>query len=124
MEREKLQELIFVYNAASGWGNLLLDGAHKILKPDTYSCDLCQLTHGAFRERGVWKDFRQSSQVPMQFLYKDEFLKDYASKFRHTHTFPVILGRTGSGLELVVSSEELQDLETAVELIRLLKART
>lgn len=123
MKGEKLQELIFVYNAASGFGNVLLDGAHKVLKPATYNCDLCQLTHGAFRERKVWKDFRQSSQLPMQFLYKDEYQKEYASKFGHAHTFPVVLGRTGSGLELVVSSKELSALETAEELIGLLKSR-
>ncbi|MDX1314809.1 MAG: GTPase, partial [Eudoraea sp.] len=93
------------------------------LRPATYSCNLCQLTHGAFRERKVWKDFRQSSQLPMQFLYKDEFLREYASKFSHAHTFPVVLGRTGSGLELVVSSNELNGLETAEELIGLLKSR-
>ena len=123
MEGEELQELIFVYNAASGIGNVLLDGAHKVLNPATYSCSLCQLTHGAFREHKVWKNFRQSSQLPMQFLYKDEFQKEYASKFGHAHTFPVVLGRTGSGLELVVSTAELNGMETAEELITLLKSR-
>ncbi len=59
----------------------------------------------------------------MQFLYKDEYHREYASKFVHAHTFPVVLGKTASGLELVVSSEELNGMETASELIGLLQSR-
>lgn len=124
MESETLEELIFVYNADSGLKNALLDGAHKVISPATYDCSLCQLTHGAFRERKVWKDFRQKSDLSMQFLHKDDFQKAYASKFGYKFTFPLVLGSTQSGLQVVVSTKELNQLEDAAALIALLEART
>lgn len=124
MEGRELQELWFVYNADSGLGNTLLDGAHKVLSPATYACKLCQLTHGAFTERKAWKDFRQSHTLPMHFLHKDEFRKEFASKYGHAYNFPVVLGNTGSELEVVVSRDELNALKTVSDLILLLQTRT
>jgi len=124
MEKEELQELIFVYNANSGMGNALLDGAHKILDPSTYTCSLCQLTHGAFREREIWKKYRTASSISMLFLHKDEFEKEYASKFGHAFTYPIILGETNSGLQVVVRAGELKALPDANALIALLESRS
>ena len=31
--------------------NTLTDAAHKLLRPSTYKCSLCQLTHGHFGEK-------------------------------------------------------------------------
>lgn len=124
MERKQLKELIFVYNADSGLGNALIDGAHKILDPSTYSCSLCQLTHGAFREREIWRKYRTASSTSMIFLHKDEFKKEYASKFGHAFTYPIILGQTTSGLEVVVRKEELSELTDANALIALLESRS
>jgi len=124
MEKEVLKELIFVYNADSGLGNALLDGAHKILNPSTYTCSLCQLTHGALREREIWKKYRTASKTPMIFLHKDEFEKAYASKFGHAFSYPIVLGETSSGLEVVVRTEELNALPDPKTLIALLESRT
>ncbi len=124
MEKEELIEMIFVYNADSGLGNVLLDGAHKILDPATYACSLCRLTHGAFRERKTWKNYRTASTIPMVFLHKDEFEKKYASKFGHSFTYPIVLGQTGTGLEVVVRTEELNGLTDARALIDILESRT
>ncbi len=122
MEAKALQELIFIYNADSGLKNAILDGAHKILSPSTYDCHLCQLTHGAFTEKKAWKDFRERHNIPMLFLHKDEYIKDYASKFGHKFKFPLILGATHSGLEVVVSTERLNGLSETEDLITLLEA--
>jgi len=123
MKVEELSELIFVYNADSGIKNALLDGAHKVLSPATYDCNLCQLTHGAFMEKKVWRTFRERYTLPMKFLHKDEFRKDYASKFGHRFDFPLVLGSTHSGLEVVINKEELNALSDTQELIALLEAR-
>lgn len=124
MNREKLQQLIFIYNADSGLGNVLLDGARKILSPSTYNCNLCQITYGAVTEKRSWKRFREAFEVPMVFLHRDEFNKEYGSKFGHKHTFPLILGVTGKGLEVVISTNELNHLEDAEALMDLIKERT
>ncbi len=123
MNREKLQQLLFIYNADSGLGNVLLDGARKILSPSTYDCNLCQITYGALTEKRSWKQFRNTFEVPMVFLHRDEFSKEYGSKFGHKHTFPLILGVTPKGLEVVVSTSELNQLKHAEALIALIKER-
>lgn len=51
-------KLIFVYNAESGKLNALLDIAHKVIKPETYQCFLCALTHDALSEKKAWSDFK------------------------------------------------------------------
>ena len=51
-------KLIFVYNAKSGKLNALFDIAHKIVKPETYQCSLCAITHDALSE----KKYGQSSK--------------------------------------------------------------
>ena len=115
--------LVFVYNANSGKANALLDGIHKVIHPETYNCNLCALTFGAFTEKKAWKEFRQSAEVEMQFLHKDEFEKQYASKWLPIYGYPVILFANDENLELFISSEELQDLTTSEELIALIKLR-
>lgn len=123
MKNTKLQALIFIYNANSGLGNMLLDGAHKILSPGTYDCSLCSLTFGALTEKEAWKKFRTESDIQMDFLHKDEFAKAYRSKFGHRFTFPIVLTESENGLEVLIKTEELNSLETAEELIGLIEKR-
>jgi len=115
--------LIFIYNADSGLGNMIVDSAHKIFSPSTYECSLCDLTYGAFSEKSVWKNFREQSEVPMQFLHKDEFLKEYASKFRYQFTYPIVLVATNKGLEVFIKTEELNEVDNLEALIALVTER-
>lgn len=118
-----LQKLIFIYNADSGLGNLILNGAHKILSPRTYDCKLCELTFGAFAEKSIWKKFRTESDLDMEFLHKDEFKKQYASKFGHKFTFPIVLAATENNLEVFITTDEMKDFKSQEELIARIKAR-
>lgn len=118
------KKLIFVYNADSGLGNMLLDGAHKILQPSTYACSLCSLTFGALTEKAAWMKFRKTHPVEMEFLHKDEFNKRYASKFGYKFSFPIVLAETARGLEVSVATENLNALEKTEDLIQLITERT
>tara|TARA_R110001632_G_scaffold76141_8_gene172869 strand:- start:936 stop:1310 length:375 start_codon:yes stop_codon:yes gene_type:complete len=111
------QKLIFVYNAQSGKMNALLDTAHKIVSPSTYSCDLCALTFGSFRESEIWKDFREKSKVPMEFYHKNEFEKAFASKWLAKYTYPVLLIQNENGLEVGVTAQGFAELETLESLM-------
>ncbi|MRI01520.1 GTPase [Kriegella sp. EG-1] len=117
MKPNKIDKLIFVYNAETGLQNQLLDGAHKILSPSTYNCRLCAITFGAFKENTTWKNFRKTSSLTMEFLHKDEYKKKYASKFNYNFTFPIVLGQTHDELEIVINTEELNNLVDAKSLI-------
>ncbi len=124
MEKQKLEKLIFIYNANAGIRNALLDGAHKIVSPATYTCKLCSITYGAFREKKIWKRYRTQHDLPMEFLYKDGFTKAYASKFGSKFTFPIVLGVTVNGLEVYIKTEELVSMNNTEDLIKLLEERT
>jgi len=120
------QKLLFIYNADSGIRNAIVDVAHKVLSPSTYSCSLCQLTHGAFSEKKVWQKFREDLEAKgtrLEFLHKDEFGKKYRSKFGHKFTYPIVLIEGNSGFEILVRTQELETLETAQNLINVVKER-
>ncbi|MDT0555767.1 GTPase [Patiriisocius hiemis] len=114
-------KLIFVYNANAGKINALLDSAHKMVSPATYNCNLCDITFGIFSENTIWKNFRESSEIEMVFLHKDEFLKQYKSKWLPKYDFPVILSEENGALEVFISTETLNQIKTASELIRLIE---
>ncbi|MDP5100229.1 MAG: GTPase, partial [Nonlabens sp.] len=92
-----ITKLIFVYNANAGKINSLLDSAHKLISPGTYDCKLCELTYGVFKEDVDWIRFRESVKttnpnLQLEFLHKDEFEKQYWSKWLPKYDFPIILG--------------------------------
>jgi hypothetical protein len=112
-------KLIFVYNAESGKLNALFDIAHKIIKPETYQCSLCALTHDALSEKKAWSDFKARTKLELEFLHKDEFEKQYAQ----TCDYPVILEPSGPagtaiGFRTVIGSGELSRLKNVEELIK------
>ncbi|MEM1337404.1 MAG: GTPase [Bacteroidota bacterium] len=119
-----MSTLIFIYNANSGKGNAFLDSMHKVFRPETYDCKLCELTFGVVRENRRWKRFRETKKESMLFLHKDEFAKTYTSKFGHKFTFPIVLVEGISGLEVVITTEELNQLETVDSLIQMVEERT
>jgi hypothetical protein len=70
-------KLIFIYNADSGLFNTVTDIAHKIFSPETYSCNLCALTHDYFTVRDEWKAFIAGLGVECEFLHRDELQQHF-----------------------------------------------
>ena len=101
-------KLIFVYNADSGMVNTLIDIGHKAISPQTYQCNLCDLTFGLISEQKQWKKFRQESDVDMVFLHRDEFEQKYTQKFE----YPVVLKQDEDELKIAISQAELNQIET------------
>ncbi len=112
------KHLVFVYNAKSGLGNSLMDGAHKILDPKTYACSLCAITHGAFTEKKRWKKFREESGLTMQFLYKDQFLKKYGNTQEGEVKFPVIFELVHGKLQMFLNAAAINALKDQEGLIQ------
>ncbi len=106
-------KLIFVYNADSGLLNTLMDIGHKIIKPETYTCNLCDLTFGKFIENGKWKEFRKNTAIEMEFLHRDEFEKIYKMQLR----CPAVLKGTDP-LQIAIPKEELEEFKSLDELIK------
>jgi len=111
-------KIIFVYNADSGFVSSLLDIGHKVISPDTYSCNLCKMTYGVIGEREEWKKYRESSKNEMEFLHKDEF----ENKYKEKREYPIILKMNDSNeLDELISKEELNGMKSVSELIHKLK---
>jgi len=115
--------LIFVYNANSGNLSGLRDTLHKVISPKSYECQLCALTYGLVSEKKAWKAFRKTSEVHMVFLHKDEFRKQYRSKWLRKYDFPVILSEEDSGLEMFMNSEEIAAMKSLSVFIQQLKQK-
>ena len=117
------QKLIVVYNANSGTMNAVLDSMHKVFSPSTYNCNLCDITFGLVGEKGSWRDFRESFAVEMEFLHKDEYEKGYGSKFGYKFDYPIVLCVVEEELQVLVNTSELNQLENAEELIKIIEER-
>ena len=116
-------KLIFIYNANSDKVSAVIDGLHKIVSPSTYNCSLCAITFGNFSEDKTWKAFRAESEIEMEFYHKDEFLKKFQSKWLPKFDFPILLSEENGELVVFITSEELNKLENAPQLINEIKKR-
>ena len=112
--------LVFVYNADSGLVNTLLDIGHKIVSPQTYSCNLCAITHSTFKMRDEWKQFVAQLDCPVEFLHRDELQKQYGSK---DISLPAIFLKTASGLQPCIGQEEINCCHSLAELEHLVRQR-
>ena len=123
MEKKSTQ-LVFVYNANSGARNAILDSMHKVFSPSTYQCSLCDITFGIVSENKEWKKFREESDLQMDFLHKDEFAQQIGNQVAEKYSLPIILVKENEGLRVLVETEELNQLESAKNLIDLIQKRT
>lgn len=112
--------ILIVFNARSGQLNSILDSAHKLLSPSTYSCHLCALTHDAFSINKSWKSFVSNAKAEMKFFHKDEFEKAFGNQ---GFEFPVILKKDKNGLQPLATRDELQSLESTEALIEFLNSQ-
>ena len=111
-----MSKLLFVYNAKSDILNSTFDFAHKIISPKTYNCNLCKLTHGNFSEKKEWTDFKEDSDNELSFLHIDEFEKLYPRE-----QYPAVFKVKEDKMEIVLSTEELNEINSTEELISALK---
>jgi len=117
---EENVEFIFVYNAKSDNVSMLIDYAHKMISPSTYSCDLCKLTHTNFGQRKEWKNFTKNSSVKLDFYHIDEFEK----KFNKSFTYPAVLKKRNNQLVVLIDREEISKLKNVNDLINVIGKKT
>ncbi len=55
-------------------------------------CSLCDVTHGLFTERSVWRDWRRSLEVPFELFHRDDMPADVAAAVSQ---LPVVVARVG-----------------------------
>ena len=109
----KPDKLIFVYNAKSGFINSVIDYTHKIVSPETYNCNLCNLTYDNLGKIKKWNKFIKSLGIPVHFKYLDNIEEFGISK---NYSFPAVF--TGDK-RLLINSQEINDCKSIDELINL-----
>ncbi len=111
------KKLIFIYNADSGLFNTVTDIAHKIFSPETYSCNLCALTHDYFTVRDEWKTFIAGLGVECEFLHRDQMPQRFPAL---EIALPAVLHLNGGAPRLCLSAEAINrctDLATLKQAI-------
>jgi len=114
-----MKTIIFVYNADSGVFNTITDIAHKVFSPSTYQCQLCAISHSAFSMREEWKTFLQSIPFEMEFLHRDEWLKQHPEQ---TDALPAVF-LADEELSLLISEQEINQCTSMEQLKQLIKSR-
>jgi hypothetical protein len=112
--------LVFVYNADSGVFNAVADIAHKIFSPQTYQCNLCALTHSAFRMRDDWKRFLDTLGHAVEFLHADELKSRYGLSGVH---LPAIFEKREEGLKVWLDADSINACRATDDLKRLITDR-
>ena len=115
-----MSKLLFIYNANSGIGNLVLDVAHKLFRPETYDCNLCAITHNTFSENKTWKAFRKNSNMDMVFLHTDEFKAQYPNT---NFKYPIILQQSHNTLSPFLTTDAINKLKSVEDLIACIKIK-
>ena len=113
---EENLELIFIYNAKSGVVNELIDFAHKIVSPETYDCNLCAISYGAFSMKKKWSTYIETLPFKSTFTYKDKFSKDGYNNIK----FPSVFIRSNENLDEIISATEIDEIKNLDQLIGLL----
>ena len=109
-------ELIFIYNTKSGVINELIDFAHKIVSPETYDCNLCAISYGAFSMKKKWSTYIETLPFKSTFTYKDKFSKNGYSNIK----FPSVFIRSNEKLDEIISATEINEIKNLDQLIGLL----
>ena len=111
--------LLFVYNADGGRLAGLKDMFHKILSPATYPCSLCAVTYGATKMRPEWQQFVQALPMPVEFLHRDEFVRDYPQHQNQPLPAAFAVAETGELSPFIEAAEmDAADLNELMELVR------
>jgi hypothetical protein len=119
------RELILVYNADSGFVDIIKDAFHKTFFPSTYQCNLCALTYGTFGMKSEWRAFIDQLEIPYVFYHRDEFYKQLESHPDHLKDvqFPAIFLNKDGRIRLLIDHEEINTCRTLKDLMTLIASK-
>ena len=112
------QELIFVYNAKSGFMHGVMDLLHKSVSPKTYPCKLCQITYSGATMNKLWKNYVASLGIPSIFMHRNEFEAAYPDQ---KMKYPAVLLKAGGTFRTVLSADDFNKLKDLSALMKVLQ---
>ncbi|MGB5404409.1 MAG: GTPase [Robiginitalea sp.] len=114
--------LVFVWNADAGMLNAVRDSLHKWISPETYSCRLCELTHGFSSAKRAWKNFLEDFERPAYFYYRDT-LQNSGIPISLPAKYPLVLELYKGQWHALLKAENFEEITTLEELIGTLKTK-
>jgi len=107
-----IHEFIGVYHADGGLrGEVRYVVGHLLGRTE---CALCDITHSPIRRKKQWDGFVADLGVPFRLLHLNEMPPDVASAVSRVGS-PLVLARTESGLQVLLSPRELARLDGSVD---------
>ena len=97
-------EFIGVYDADS---TLLGEISYWIgARLGTNHCSLCDLTHGLFKEKRVWKECASGLGVPFNTFHRNDAPDDVLAVL--AGHYPAVLQRTPDGVSVILTKQALE----------------
>jgi len=104
-----MQKIIFVYQKNKDeFINGIFDFFHKLMMPDTYSCNPCEVTHNYSGMRSAWKSYLEWLPLPSDFFDVEQFLIAFPNATIDLFPCVFILNKDQT-LEQIISSKELEN---------------
>ena len=104
-----MQKIVFVYRKNNDdFIDGIFDFFHKLMMPDTYTCDSCEVTHNYSGMRSAWKSYIEWLPFPSEFFDEHQFLTAFPNIGKVSFPSVFILNLDGN-LKQIISSEELKD---------------
>ena len=116
--------LVFVWNADGGWQQAFMDSLHKAVSPRTYSCRLCQLTHGLAGPRAEWSKFLKAYENEVLIYHRGQFRKSSIGENLQGIDLPVVLIRTSGKWQILMSEAEIRQFQDLEGFLQELRQRT
>jgi len=114
------RKLVFVYNLDKGSLSDIKDKLYATVPSKAPACNLCSLIQSPVGMKKGWKRFVQDLAIPADYLFREEFQKEFGlPKF----AAPGIFIQLGGSLILLVSAEEINRCESTDDLIEIVKQR-
>lgn len=114
------QQLVFIYNAKSGFMHGMADLMRKKASPSTYPCKLCQITYSGATMNKLWKQYVTSLPIHSVFMHRNEFEAAYPNVYIK---YPAVLLKTDKSFKTVLSAEDFSKLHDLADLINTLNER-
>ncbi len=102
--KQKVDELVFIYDADSGKIGAFLDSARKVLMVG--GCALCTITHGVFGEKHEWKECQEELGVPVKYYHRDEITPPLEEIV--TGQLPCIVAHVGGRYVMLLEADVLE----------------
>jgi hypothetical protein len=112
-------ELIIVYNAESGFFNSVSSSVHKFVSPETYSCQLCRVSHGLTGMLVPWKTYLERLPVLVRSYHRTQYREAF-SDHSDIRLPTILLRKRDAGMIPLLDAEAIECADNLVTLINLL----